>query len=441
MLPAIHTGPIKDDVVGASRSNFVQLCAPGRAGEMINKTLLICEGGLFTSWAERLSREYERVLLFRPWTRSLPHPNDIRIASGYPQFERIEHFWEHVDEADTICFLDTHFADWADYLRQQGKPVWAPFYGEELEVERVQAKEVMEQVGLPVAPYKVIVGMSDLRDYLQAHENQVVKISKLRGLTETFTSDYYELIKPKLDEIEHKLGGGAEIQEFVCEDKIEAITEEGYDGWCIDGVFPGKAVVSCEIKDRGAASIVKAYAELNPDVRLTNDKMSPILQEFGYRSFISSEIRKTKKSFFPIDWTCRAASPCGENLQELFSNMGGVIEAGAHGEVVEPIPVGKYAAQAMIASPFATENWLPIYIPEEVRSSFKLYHSCLIEGQEYIVPTSVDMEEIGTVVATGNTMDEAITKVKKLAKEIEGYQVHVDVDALEEAKEELEKVT
>src|SRR6266481_4492730 len=205
---------------------------------MIPKTILIAEGGLFTSWAFRLAKEYERVLLFRPWTRSFSHPNDYRIASGYSEFERAEHFWEHVDEADTICFLDVHFPDWATHLRQLGKPVWSAFYGEDLELYRAETKEKLKQVGLPVSPYEVVYGMDELRDWLKDHPDQYVKISKLRGLTETFHSETYDLVKVKLDDIEHKLGGASSTQEFICEDAIDSITETGYDGWCIDGQFP-----------------------------------------------------------------------------------------------------------------------------------------------------------------------------------------------------------
>jgi hypothetical protein len=320
-----------------------------------------------------------------------------------------------------------------------GKPVWSPFYGEDIELNRVMAKQVMEQVGLPVNEYTVVHGMDELRGFLQEHENQWVKIPKLRGLTETFESINYDLVKVKLDDIEHKLGGAASVQEFICEDDIDAITESGYDGWCINGEFPKTSVVACEIKDKGSAATVKPYGLLPKEVREVNNKLSPILGDYGYQGFWSTEIRVTKKSFFATDFTCRAASPCGENLQELFSNMGEVIEAGAHGEIIEPKPVAKYAAQAVIESSFAEEHWLPIDIPEEIRPNVKLYNCCVIDGQEYIVPTDVDMPQCGSCVATGNTLDEAIKKCEQYAEQIKAYQLQVNVDALREAKVELGK--
>jgi hypothetical protein len=119
--------------------------------------------------------------------------------------------------------------------------------------------------------------------------------------------------------------------------------------------------------------------------------------------------------------------------------MGEVIEAGAHGEIVEPKPISKYAVQAVIESPFSEEHWLPINIPEEIRSYVKLYNCCVIEGQEYIVPTTVDMPQIGSVVCTGDTLDSAIKKVEQYASQIEAYQLKVNVEALQQAKVELGK--
>jgi len=406
---------------------------------MINKTVMCIDGGLFGSWALRLAKEYKRVLHFRPWTRSFSHPNDYIISSGYPQVERIEHFWDHIEECDTFCFLDIHFPDWADYLRDQGKAVWSAFHGEELELYRAETKALLKKVGLPVGKYVVLNGMDELREHLEKHDDQIVKISKLRGLTETFESERYDLIKIKLDDIEHKLGGLADSQEFVVEEKIEAITESGFDGICIQGQFPKTSVVGYEIKDSGCASKVTPYNLLPKEVRETNDKLSGTLKNFGYQGFFSTEIRVTEDSYFPIDFTCRAASPAGESLQELFSNIGEVIEAGAHSEIVEPIAQHKYAAQAMIKSEFAAESWLPIYIPKKARDRFKLYHAARVDGQEFIVPTGIDMAEIGSVVGVGNSIDEAIKDCEKLAKQIEGYQIKVNTDALHEAKEELEK--
>lgn len=409
---------------------------------MINKCLCVVENGLFQSWAHRLAKDYDRVLLFRPWAESFSHLNDRYIGTGYESFERIENFWDHVQEVDTFCFADVHFPDWADHLRLLGKNVWSPFYGEELELLRFETKQLLTDIGIKVAPYEVVYGITALRDYLEEHDDQYVKVSKFRGVTETFHSQNYALVRVKIDELEHELGGASNIQEFIVEEAVEAVSEVGYDGFTIDGQFPKTSTFGCEIKDAGYLGVVKPYAQFPKEIRQVNDKLSEVLKQYGYRGFFSSEIRITKDAFYPVDFTCRAASPAGEALQELYSNWGEIIEGGSQGDLVEPTVTSKYAAQAILTSNFATQNWLPISIPEKIRDKFKLYHSCIVEGQEYVVPTAgVEMIELGSVVGVGNTPDEAIKKVKEYVDQAEAFELKNKVDSLADAKKELFKAS
>ncbi len=50
------------------------------------------------------------------------------------------------------------------------------------------------------------------------------------------------------------------------------------------------------------------------------------------------------------------------------------------------------------------------------------------------------LPEIGAVVATGNTEQEAIDKVKEVAKKIEGYSIETYPESLDKAGEEKEKL-
>lgn len=407
---------------------------------MINKTVLVCEGGLFQSVAHRLAREYKRVLYFRPWTSSFSHPNDLHIGEGYPDIERVESIWDHIDEVDTFCFPDVYFTPEQMYLRSIGKPVWGAGRGEELEMLRGETKELMEEIGLPVTPWERIAGMNALRKFIQKNEGWHVKVSVVRGLTESFHAATYDLLKPKLDSIEHELWGRAEIQEFIVEQGIPDALEIGYDGYSIDGKFPKTAVYGVEIKDCGYVAQVKPYDSIPKECRFVNEKLSPVMKDYGYRGFFSTEIRvgKDKKPYL-IDVTARAASPAGECYQELYENLGEIVEAGAHGVLVDPKTSAKFAAQAILTSSFAEENWLPVNVPDKIRNNVKLYHSAMVDDQQFIIPTDCDMTEIGSVVATGNTLDEAIKKVSEYAGIIEAFGLKCKTDSLEEAKTELAK--
>lgn len=407
---------------------------------MIDKTILVFDHGLFQSVAHRLARDYKRVLYFRPWQSSFSHPNDLRIGDGYDDIQKIESWLDYIDDADTFCFPDIGFAPEQSYLRSLGKAVWGAGNGEELETLRAETKELMSKLDLPVQPWEAVIGMDALREFLKKHEGWHVKISRVRGLSESFESKSYDLVKPKLDSIEHELGGMASVQEFVCEEGIPDALEMGYDGYFV-GKFPSTAVYGVEVKDCGYCAMVKPYASIPKEVRFVNDKLSLVMKKYDYRGFFSTEIRvgKDKKPYL-IDVTARAASPAGESYQELYTNFGEIIEGGAHGELIEPKITGKFAAQAILTSSFTDENWLPVNVPDSIRNFVKLYHSCMVEDQQYIVPTDADMAEIGSVVATGNTLDEAIKKVSEIAEQVQAFGLKCKTDSLTDAKKDLVKI-
>jgi hypothetical protein len=75
-----------------------------------------------------------------------------------------------------------------------------------------------------------------------------------------------------------------------------------------------------------------------------------------------------------------------------------------------------------------------------IRQNVKLRNFCRIEGEYYVIPQSTGSAEIGAVVAMGETADAAIAEVKRLAELIEGHLLDKPVDALDQAREQLEKV-
>ena len=404
---------------------------------MIARTICILENGLFQSFAHRMARDFDRVLYWKPWVTSFSHPNDRYTGTGYEGIERVDSWLEHIDEVDVWAFPDIGYAPEQAYLRSLGKQVWGAGYGEELELLRGETKELMEDVGLPVQPWEWLTGMKSLRQFIKKNPGWHVKVSTTRGLTESFHAIDYDLVKPKLDSLEHELGGRAEVQEFIVEEGIDGI-ESGYDGFFV-GDFPKTAQVGIEVKDAGFLCALLPYARIPKEVREVNDKLKPTLQKYGYTGSFSTEVRINKGKGYCIDFTCRSASPAGETMQELFLNYGEIVEAVSRGELVEPVIKDKFAAQAMLTSSFADENWLPIEIPKEIRNQVKLYHSCMVGDQEFIIPGEYDMAEIGSVVATGRTIDEAIKKVGEYAEQVKAFGLKCRTDVLEGAKADLLK--
>lgn len=408
---------------------------------IISKTALVVDQGLFQPLCHALTRYYKRVLYFRPWVGSFSHPNDFYLGTGYDSFERIEEVEPYLDDENvTWVFPDLHFPGLQKYLRSKGRQVWGAGDGETLELDRGETKDVMEEIGLPVKPWARVVGMTELRELLQKHEDVFVKVSKLRGLTETFCSPSYELVKPKLDAIQADLGGRVEVQEFIVESPVPDAIEVGYDGYFVGGGFPQTALVGVEIKDACYFGRVKPYASLPKEVLEVNRKLTPVMKKLGYNGFFSTEVRvgKDKKPYL-IDLTTRHASPAGESILEVAENLGDIIEGGSKGKLVDMKPAGKFVCQTMLCSDFVKEHWLPIEIPKEIRQHVHLYHSCKVEGVEYVIPMDPDMNQLGSVTACAATPEEASKLCQKYVEQIKAFGLKDNSDKLEQAIADLMK--
>lgn len=403
---------------------------------MIDATVMVLECGLFQSVAHVLTSQFKRVLYYRDANQSFPTANDLAIGTGY-SFERVTSIWEHYEEVDIWIFPDIGYGDFQEWLKKQGKATFGSGVAGEFEQYRVEAKGILKECGLPVNAFEVVIGMDALREYLQKHEDVFVKLSLARGVTESFHSENYELVKVKLDEIEFKLGGVADEQEWIIEKPIKAIGEIGYDGITIKGQFWKMGIAGVEKKDCGYFCAVKPYEQLPKSLKVTNTKLSPQFEEWDYCGWWSTEMRGE----YLIDPTCRMASPAGESYLTLITNWGEIIEAGSRGELVEPKWAGKYAAQVMLVCQDAKTQWVPVQIDEAVRPHVFLYHSMRKpDGTEYVVPTDAKMAEIGNCVGIGNTPEEAIIMCQKVCAGVKAYGLKNESAVLDEARKELAKL-
>jgi len=401
---------------------------------------LVIDHGIFTAFAERLAKEME-VFYFVPFAdRSFPIPGPAMIGSGLDGVIRVNNWEEYFNDVDIIVFPDVGFMYLAEYFRSLGKRVWAAGFGEKLETQRWRAKQTMKELGLPVGKCSVVTGMTDLRKYLADNENVFVKISAFRGLAETFHSPTLEMAEPRLAELEDALGGLSKVFSFVIEHSIDSVVEAGYDGYCIDGKFPSTCLTGVEVKDCGYVGMMREYSKLSSPIKSINEKLSPFLKEAQYRQFFSTEIRVADNGTpYLIDLTTRCPAPPSALYWEMIDNIGEIIIAGADGEVVDPSWKAKYGALAVVKSSFAEERWMPVSVSDKASQWVKWRNHACIEGQSFIVPTTgVRMCEIGDCIGIGDTMEEAIKACQDHAKEVNGFDVKVNTDALPAAIQEIE---
>ena len=394
-------------------------------------TVCFVDNGLFCDFFLRYADQFKRSLYWSPWATAFPKSNSMLIGDGFKTVEKIRYMWDYVDEIDLWVFPDVYYSDVQVQLAKMGKRVFGARTGEDFELFREDAKEIIAKAGLAVAPWSQIVGLKALREHLKASENQWVKVSTTRGDFETFHSPSYELIMPRLDELEWRLGAKKDIYKFVVEDGIDDCVEIGYDGWTIDGQYPSPIMTAYELKDLGMVGRVVDYEDLAEPVKLVNERLSPYFKQHQYRGFFASELRVGKDRVpYLIDPCARCGTPSNELLQEFFTNWPEVWWNGAEGEIVTPEKAWDYGVIAMIHSSWSNNNWQAIYFPESVRQWVKLRNHTMIDGNDYVVPTEVGLPEIGGVIGVGNSLDEAIAHLTSNASKIEGYDLDIKLDAI-----------
>lgn len=407
--------------------------------DLSTKVCLVCCAPLFVSFAERLARDFKRVLLHVPHAGSFPNMNEGRVGLGLLNVELVDSvFGEHFEEVDLFCFPDLTHAALQVHLEGLGKRVWGARYGEELELSRGLCKEEMEKVGLPVQPWKSVKGLSALASHLKANANQHVKIDRWRGVTESFFSPRYDLVEPKLDGIAHDLGAFKEELEFLVEDDLPDRVEAGIDTFCIDGEYPNQTMVGIEAKDTGYICQVRPWSKIPEPLRRWNERMSPLFERAGSRTFLSNEIRIGKdKEPYMIDATVRMPSPPGELIQELFLNLSEVIWEGANGNLIEPVMAGQWGVEVILKSAWAASNHQPIFVPEGFQNFVKIYNEVRIDGKRYAATQDEEMPECAAVVGYGETLEQAVEMVREIGESIEGYGLKFGMGPVDQIKEQI----
>ena len=405
------------------------------------RVLVVDAGGLFVSFAELLTRHFGEVGYFCKWQSGFPDGRELIIGSGQPNLNREKYLWPVIDNYDLFVYPDVWDGDEQEMLRNRlGKRVWGTGMGSELELARWRTKQRFPELGLPVNHAEQVIGTANLRVYLKEHTKQFVKVSTFRGIGETWYSDTYEMAKGQIDELDSRHGPMAEILAFIVEDSIPDATEVGYDGFCIDGEFPNTAVFGVEIKDRAYFGRMSKYDALPKTVRDTNTKLSQALGEHPYRQFFSTEIREKVGQGYVIDLTCRHASPAGEVICEMFTNLAEILWFGAEGKLIEPVIKEPFGAQIILCAEWAEEHYEAVFFPEDLRPYVKLYNHCIVRGVDYTVPQMAKMKQVGSVVALGNTPDAAIKLCQKRAEQLKGYDLESESEALEKAVKEMKTV-
>jgi hypothetical protein len=392
-----------------------------------DKTVLIFDYGMGVPFAERLGREFKKVGYYTPWLSSYPTANDLQVGAGFDNVERIKDFWKATDEYDLICFFDTHTEDYAEYLRNHGRLVFAPGRAEVLELDRWKGRKIQKAVGLSVQATEHIIGLPNLKKRLQQVKDRYVKLSLFRGEIETFCHKDYESSEPYLDKLAVSLGINKDTVEFIIEEKIKGGTEIGYDGFTVDGQYPSFCMMGWEVKDTSYVGKVLEYKNLFKPVKDVNDKLAVFFKKCQTRSMFSTEVKIVGGKGYLIDPTVRAPFPPSFVEMEMYENFGEFVYNAAQGKMIELKPVATYGVEAIMGSEFSEDNPLEVTFPKEMSKWVKLAGGCKIGGKYYILPGDSKNHYV-SAVGTGKTVDEAVANVQKVIDKIEAFQLSKSFD-------------
>ena len=253
------------------------------------KTILIYDYGTNIGFAIKMTEFYGQVLFYCPYEEAYPNPYRGRIGTGIENVTKIENIWDYYEQVDIWAFPHLFQGAFQDWLRSQGKIVYGAGKGERLEIYRDDFKSLQKSLGMTLNDYKVLVGVDSLCEHLKVNDDLYIKNNVYRGIMETWHHENYKTSQPFLDFLRSEYGMFQDKEKFIIESPIEDKdgVEYGFDGFCINGQFTKKTIAGIEIKDRAYMCAFIDYKQLPIAVIDANEKLSPILEYYGYKGWYS----------------------------------------------------------------------------------------------------------------------------------------------------------
>lgn len=406
---------------------------------------LFYDNGLFIPLARKLGKSFKKVYYCSPWMKGFSIINDAIIGDGFDEIERIDDPWDVINKIDLAVFPDIQNAGMQLQIESLGIPVWGARRGDDLEIKREFFHKTLGKLGLDVANYVVCVGMTELRQHLKDKENKFIKISKFRGSLETYHWRSWEEDEGVLDLWAVDFGPAKEVIRFLVFDAIETDLEIGGDTFCIDGQWPEFMLHGLEFKDKGYLGTVTKRQDMPSQIKDVLDAFSPVLKDYRYRSFWSMELRIQGNKAYFIDPTARGGLPSINSQMELWENLPDIIWQGANGILVDPFQMANFSIECVLTQKSEKQAWSTVIVPPQLEQWMKLGSCCKINDTICFPPDPFHGNEIGWLVATGDTIDETINKMKDYISDLpDGICANIEslVDILKEVeKEEQEGIT
>lgn len=407
-------------------------------------TCLFYDHGLFLPLAIRLSQFYKRVLYHKPGTEAFPTLNRGCIGDGFEQIECCLDPWPMIDsgEIDLAVFPDILDSGVQLHLEKLEIPVWGSRKGDSIELSREKFLRILKEHGLETPTFERVIGLTALRSFLRDKEDRYLKISRWRGSFETTHWRSWEEDEGMLDLLAVRFGPCRELVPFLVFEPIDTPIEDGGDFFCVDGQWPSLCLRGIEAKDKGYFSAVTKLSDMPDYQSEILEVFGEVLKPYRYRNLFSIEIRvKDDKAFF-IDPCCRGPLPATGSQMMVWKNLGDVIWAGAHGDLVEPEPAAHFTAECVLTMKGDKTAWRVTDWPKALQPWMKIPDCCMVDGKLGIPPDDQHGDEIGWLVALGDTPTETLDSLKEQAAVLpDGVDAHLHalVDLVTEAEKMREE--
>jgi len=405
-------------------------------------TLAVRDYGLFMHLAQDCAREYKEILYYVPWEGSYPTTDKANIGVGVPGLTRVYDWHEAVRQADEVALFDVGM----DSIRQSViKEFKKPCMGGTasiMEYNRIYFKEeCLRKMGLPVIPYKVIIGWDALCLHLKSNPNKHVKVNTFRGVLETFHAKDYKFAIPKLEMAAKKLGSWKNKMPFIVEDHVPGFQEQadgavetGDDDFKLHGDPLSIGTWGFEIKDNTYVCKVDDLDNFPTPLKEIRKKLNSVFRDHDVCGMGSSEIRRNTQKSFYLDDCRRAGSPPSEIQGELFTNFPRIVHAIANNQRIVPAFKAKYGAMILIKSEMALETHVPMDFKDQDLKVLKMRNLYKVDDQYYHIPQD-GLSFLGAAIGWGNDKETAMDMALENSQKIQCDEAHCEVDGFEKQKE------
>lgn len=404
--------------------------------------LFIDSGGIYQSFAERLSEEYGSVKYFSEWD---DNEHDIRAAKKAVgeggDFIKVDNWEKNVYDADVIFFPGCSKLSTQEDLKQRGFNVFGSGALANLENNREKFLDQIKEWKFPVPEYEIAVGIDDLLNKLEKIGNEIrfIKFSMFRSDMQTYKHWNFEASKITYEQLRLKQGTYANKIRFIIVTPIQGV-ETGRDDFVINGQKPTKFMGGYEIKNKAYAARIITNDNLpKPMIDFANH-IAELSKELEVSTFWSDEVRVDGGKFYPLDFTARLGVPPNEILQRNCINLGEIIYHGSQGDLVEPIYEKEYAVQLFIDYGNDVDTWIPITYPDKYSRNIKPYNYTREDDIVWIIPSPDKHENtVCAVVGLGDSLEEAIEECIEICGTVEGENIDFDKNEFLDANKVIDE--